>query len=394
VLADAFSSINLMTQEEYIKLFEKYQEGKLTEDEKNSLLSYQDDFELRNNPWDVQAMGVKEEVQDEIYYRISQQIQQKSSSRRYISWLAAASVLIALFSLAYYFQNQEDSLQKPKITQNQTQENGIKPGKKGAILKLSDGSEIVLNETKDGFVKYDGSAKINKQNDLLSYKSDDNTNESVFNMIYTPKGGQYKVELEDGTKVWLNAASSLRFPTVFDNNKRVVELQGEAYFEVAKNINKPFRVLVNNASQHKKMEVEVLGTHFNIQAYHNEDFKTTLVEGAVKVNNQSQNSFILTPGEQSTLSSKSEKLVVKKANVKEALAWKNGLFIFDKEHIYTIMNKISRWYDVEIVYEGNMENKEFVGTISRDENLSEVLKTLELTGTIKFKVEGRKVIVK
>lgn len=393
MLANAFSSINLMTQEDYIKLYEKYQEGKLTEDEEQSLLNYHDDFELAEYQWDEEKMGVKANVQAEIYSQISKEIH-KTSSKRNFTWLAAASILLAVFSLFYYFQSQDKNLNDNQIVKKTLIQEELKPGKNRAILKLSDGSEIVLNETKDGFVKYDGNAKINKQNDLLSYKSGDNTNESVFNMIYTPKGGQYKVELEDGTKVWLNAASSLRFPTVFNDDKRVVELQGEAYFEVAKNKNKPFKVLVNDASHHKKMEVEVLGTHFNIQAYHNEDFKTTLVEGAVKVNNQSQNSFILTPGEQSTLSSKSEKLVVKKANVKEALAWKNGLFIFDKEHIYTIMNKISRWYDVEIVYEGNMENKEFVGTISRDESLSEVLKTLELTGTIKFKVEGRKVIVK
>ncbi|QEK50965.1 FecR family protein [Pedobacter aquae] len=380
-----------MTQEEYIKLYEKYQEGKLTEHEERSLLNYHDDFELAEYQWDDEKMGVKADVQAEIYQQISKNIH-KTSAKRNFTWLAAASILLAVFSLFYYFQSQDKNLNENQIAKKSTIQEEINPGKDGAILKLSDGSEVVLNETKDGFVKYDGNAKINKEDNLISYRGSDRTDKTAFNIIYTPRGGQYKVELEDGTKVWLNAASSLRFPTVFNDDQRVVELSGEAYFEVAKNKNKPFKVLVKDASNNQKMNVEVLGTHFNIQAYNNEDFKTTLIEGAVKVNQTQEKGFILSPGEQATLSSSD--LTVQKANVKEALAWKNGLFIFNKEHIKTIMNKIARWYDVEIVYEGNMDQKTFVGTISREENLSEVLKTLELTGTIKFKVEGRKVIVK
>jgi ferric-dicitrate binding protein FerR (iron transport regulator) len=380
-----------MTQEEYIKLYEKYQEGKLNEDEERILLNYHDDFELAEYQWDDEKMGLKPNVQAEIYNQISKDIH-KTSAKRNFTWLAAASILLAVFSLFYYFQYQDKNLNENQIAKKTTIQEEIKPGKDGAILKLSDGSEIVLNETRDGFVKYDGNAKINKEDNLISYRGSDRTDKTAFNIIYTPRGGQYKVELEDGTKVWLNAASSLRFPTVFNDDQRVVELSGEAYFEVAKNKNKPFKVLVKDASSNQKMDVEVLGTHFNIQAYNNEDFKTTLIEGAVKVNQTQEKGFILSPGEQATLSSSD--LKVQKANVKEALAWKNGLFIFDKEHIKTIMNKIARWYDVEIVYEGNMKQKTFVGTISREENLSEVLKTLELTGTIKFKVEGRKVIVK
>ncbi|WP_304064255.1 FecR domain-containing protein [Pedobacter glucosidilyticus] len=382
-----------MTQEEYINLYEKYQEGKLTDEEIRDFLAYKDEFELVDYPWDNQKMGSKENIQADIFNQISSQINQKPKSKNVI-WLAAASILLAVFSLLFYFQLKDTDTSKNKIVENKLNQGEIRPGKNTAVLKLSDGSEIALSKTKDGFIKYDGNASINKKANLLSYKGNENRGETVYNVIYTPKGGQYQVELEDGTKVWLNAASSIRFPTVFNDDKRVVELSGEAYFEVAKDKSKPFKVLVKDASAANKMDVEVLGTHFNIQAYHNEDFKTTLVEGAVKVSNPLQKSFILSPGEQSSLSAKSENLTVSKANIKEALAWKNGLFIFNKEHITTIMSKIARWYDVEVVYEGNMDKKEFVGTISREENLSEVLKTLELTGTIKFKVEGRKVIVK
>ncbi|HWW40381.1 FecR family protein, partial [Pedobacter sp.] len=198
---------------------------------------------------------------------------------------------------------------------------------------------------------------------------------------------QYQLKLPDGTLVWLNSASSLRFPTQFAGKERSVELDGEAYFEVAKNKEMPFKVHV------RAMEVRVLGTHFNVMAYDDEEsISTTLLEGSVKVSNALQTA-VIRPGQQASLKKSSGILGVEEVNTVEAIAWKNGKFLFADEDIETIMRRISRWYNVEVEYRGNLSDKNFAGSISRYENVSEVLKMLELTGTIHFKVEGRRIIV-
>jgi transmembrane sensor len=210
-----------------------------------------------------------------------------------------------------------------------------------------------------------------------------------YNVLTTPKGGQYQVLLPDGTAVLLNAASSLRFPTAFTGREREVELKGEAYFDVSKNAAKPFRVKLPSAAGAERT-VDVLGTSFNIMAYPDEPFiKTTLVTGAVKVSSDNA-SALLSPGQQALMDRKDIK--VEKANIEEAIAWKNNEFYFNNTSIYSIMRQISRWYNVEVSYKDSL-NVFLNGNIRKNVNASKVFSMLELTGEVRFRTEGKKVIV-
>jgi ferric-dicitrate binding protein FerR (iron transport regulator) len=197
--------------------------------------------------------------------------------------------------------------------------------------------------------------------------------------------------LADGTKVWLNAASSVRFPVAFTGKERKVEITGEAYFEVAKDKTKPFRVKANSS------EIEVLGTHFNVNAYDDEaSIKTTLLEGKVKisvpVSGRKSSYKSLFPGEQAEISKDGKIKVKGHADTEEAVAWMNGHFQFKSADIKTVLRQIARWYDVEIEYRGNID-LHFTGQLTRNENVSKVLNELMLTGEVHFKIDGRKIIV-
>jgi transmembrane sensor len=236
-----------------------------------------------------------------------------------------------------------------------------------------------------------GQTQVSKKNDgLLAYQSNSTApvSQVLYNTISTPRGGQFEVALPDGTKVWLNAASSLRFPTAFTGKERDVELTGEAYFEVAKNKDLPFHV--TSAGQ----VIEVLGTHFNINAYTDEkSIKTTLFEGSVRVA-KNLKSAMLKPGEQSIVSNDDANTIriADDVDADEVLAWKNGKFYFNDADVETVMRQVSRWYDVDIEYKGKSSADRFTGNFTRDLNLSKTLKLLEFTG-INFKIEGRKIIV-
>jgi ferric-dicitrate binding protein FerR (iron transport regulator) len=211
-------------------------------------------------------------------------------------------------------------------------------------------------------------------------------NDVMYNTMNTPPGGQYKLKLPDGTNVWLNAASSITYPTAFMGKDRTVTITGEAYFEVANDRLKPFHVKVN------EMDVEVFGTHFNVNAYNDEPaVKTTLLEGSVKVSKYAA-SVILKPGEQTSVSQSSYPSQPIPVETDLVMAWKNGLFNFNKVSLQDVMKQIARWYDVQIVYQGEIRPKKFGGEIQRDLNLSEVLEGLKETG-IHFRIEGKKLIV-
>jgi ferric-dicitrate binding protein FerR (iron transport regulator) len=268
--------------------------------------------------------------------------------------------------------------------------NDILPGMDGAILKLADGSTIVLDSSADGSLSHQGSMMIIKKGGSLSYVQDKeggNTN-PVFNSIETPRGRQFHLVLEDGTGVWLNAASSIRFPVTFTGDERKVEVTGEAYFEVAKNKQKPFRVAVNGSI------VEVLGTHFNINSYNDEEtISTTLLEGSVRVV-KGNNQQVISPGQQAQVTGAGNIQIEKKVNLGEVMAWKDNLFAFNNTDIKKLMRQLSRWYDVEIVFKNNItEPLSFNGDISRTATLSTVLKMLELTGEVRFTIEGKKITV-
>ena len=305
-------------------------------------------------------------------------------------WMRVAAAVVILFisgTACWVLFKNKDKTTAP-VALSSAKPSPVLPGGNHAILTLANGTRIVLDSIQNGNIK-GGNANINKKGPLLVYdgSSGFETNAPVtYNTLATPRGGQYQLVLPDGSKVWLNASSSIHFPTAFTGNQRNVELTGEAYFEVAKNKEKPFHVNV------KGMQVEVLGTHFNVNAYGDEgNIKTSLLEGSVKIKS-GQASGLLKPGEQAILGGNVNKIEIKKADMSEVMAWKNGLFQFDDAGITTIMQEISRWYNVEIVYQGEIPVRRFEGKISRDAQLSDVLKILELSD-VKFKVEGRTIVV-
>ncbi|ALL05007.1 hypothetical protein AQ505_05560 [Pedobacter sp. PACM 27299] len=315
----------------------------------------------------------------------------------------AATILFAL-SIAFYFYN--IPYKTGIAPREQLSQSKINPVHQKAMLTLADGRRITLDEaengeiaeqggviitkTKDGQLVYEGSANEGSVTEKSTTEGSASTaaaRGNAPNKIETPKGGQYQVNLPDGTKVWLNAASSLSYPVSFTGDKREVKLLGEAYFEVAKNKNMPFVVYS------KGQEVEVLGTHFNVNAYPDEaKTKTTLLEGSVKVKLLvAKGTALLKPGQQSVY--EGDQLDVNAIDVAEVIAWKEGYFLFQDEDIRSIMRKIARWYDVEIVYAANISPKEIGGRISRNKSLDYVLRTLSRTDKFNFKVEGRRVTV-
>jgi len=303
---------------------------------------------------------------------------------RPLKWAAAAAVLV-VFSFTAYL-----SLNKKK---EHVFASDVAPGKNKAILTLADGRKISLSDAANGDVIEQAGISVSKTaNGQLVYHIEKTTeiiDDSKVNTISTPNGGEWEIRLPDGSVVWLNAASSLQYPLNIGSSKqRKVELTGEAYFEVAKDKAHPFIVKTS------KQELEVLGTHFNINSYANENVtRTTLLEGSVRVADlNSTEMLVLKPGEQSVLSNNG--LTIKKANTDEAVAWKNGYFMFDNEKQESILRKIARWYNVEIEY-ADPEAKEvmYYGTVSRFEKISKVLRKLEQTGEVRFDIKGNKLIV-
>nr|WP_260180788.1 FecR family protein [Mucilaginibacter lappiensis] len=315
--------------------------------------------------------------------------QQKAKVRHFLTFRKVAAVAIILIFIgvgAYYYAHK----QTLQAEDSRLAKHDAEPGNNKAILTLENGTKLVLDSAKIGTLARKGYISIQKTRDgQLQYTADkgdgQTENEPLsWNTISTPRGGQYQVILPDGTKVWLNAASSLKFPTAFAGNNRNVELMGEAYFEVAKSTSRPFTVKVGH------MQVKVLGTHFNIMAYQDEPaIKTTLLEGAVQLHDGNSNS-LLKPGQQGIV--KGDNIQIAEVDVAQTIAWKNGFFEFKRASIYDIMKQISRWYDVEVVYEGKIPNDEFVGKIERNVKLSQVLHILQLNH-VHFKVENKKITV-
>nr|WP_256484218.1 FecR family protein [Mucilaginibacter flavidus] len=270
-------------------------------------------------------------------------------------------------------------------------EQAILPGTNVAVLTLGNGKSILLNGGNIGKLAVQGGTTITKNAaGQISYQAaviDQNNNETVFNTITTPMGGQFRVTLPDGSNVWLNAASSLTYPSRFKGNERHVELHGEAYFEIFKDKNSPFTVTAEDAN------IKVLGTHFNVMAYKNEpSINTTLLEGSVSLSSKNAHA-LLVPGQQGAVDNKAPNITLQEVNVEDAVAWKNGYFSFRKQNLPAAMNKIARWYNVEVEYSGNVNNKFLGGTVSRSENIQELLNYLELTGIAKFKIDGRRIKV-
>ncbi|WP_051292754.1 FecR domain-containing protein [Olivibacter sitiensis] len=306
------------------------------------------------------------------------------------TWVKVAAAIV-LFMLAgiYLFDGKHQIDDELTISQAVEKFN-IKPGQERAVLTLGDGRTILLDDVESGLLTNDAGVNINKTNDgQLSYQQNGNTPTSVvYNTITIPKGGQYKLVLPDGTRVHLNSESSLRYPTRFIGDKREVELDGEAFFEVKSNEKQSF--YVHTATQSS----QVLGTAFNINAYTNESVvKTTLAEGKLKVSNKHNQSVVIRPGQASINRENNSSLLVRDVDLEEELAWHNGYFVFNNEPIKSIMKKVARWYDIDVDYEGNMENKVFGGVFQRSKSIVQLLNNFKETGMVDFKITERKVIV-
>lgn len=380
-----------MTREEYNSLYEKYLAGKCSEEEQAEIENYQDSLELQEQQWDGRTMGNSEEIKQSIREDLHYSIQKHSRIRifRIRAWQSVAAAILILISAGiYYYQNSPEPVLVK--TENPRFKNDVAPGNNKAILTLDDGSKIDLDDAKTGILASESNIDIKKTGaGQLEYVEGTQIAKTVkYNILSTPMGGEYKLVLPDGSKVWLNSGSTLRFPTAFIGSERIVELKGEAYFEIAKNSKMPFLVRTNNA-----MDIKVLGTQFNVMAYDDEkNINTTLIEGSVEVL-KGLGKTLLKPGQEAILNRGSGNIKVAPADLEQAIAWKNGYFIFYNENIESIMRKVSRWYNVDIAYQGNLSNKDFVGTISRNKNVSELLKMLELTGAIHFSIDGRRITV-
>lgn len=307
--------------------------------------------------------------------------------------LAAATILVCagLAALFFFWGNNPATGEQVAATDIPVSESiKIIPGGEKAYLTLADGSMIVLDTAENGTVTTQGSSKVLKVDDRLVYEGMAAANTPpVYNMISTPRGGEYQIVLADGTRVWLNAASSLRFPIVFAGTERSVSLRGEAYFEVAKNTGKPFKVVLNNET-----EIEVLGTSFNVMAYDDEHaVKTTLVEGKVKISRSGQ-SVQLLPSQQAVAEWEGTDITIGPADIEEAIAWKEGRFYFNNDNILSIMRKLSRWYNVEVYYSGPIPVGHYEGAIRRQAEINQVLEILELPGGIDFEINENKIMVK
>jgi ferric-dicitrate binding protein FerR (iron transport regulator) len=302
--------------------------------------------------------------------------------------IAAAIILLCITAGAYYWFMAKPVPKMVTNTGNPRYKNDISPGRNGALLTLSNGTQIQLDSAGNGNIAQEGNTNIVKIDSQLSYTVGTGVNATnLYNTVSTAKGNQYQLQLPDGSKVWLNAESSIRFPVMFSGKDRRVEITGEAYFDVKHNSQLPFVVAVNG------FEVHDLGTQFNINAYTNETaVRTTLVEGKVSI--EHGEATILKPGEPAEVNEKGRVKVLKGVDVEAAVAWKNGRFMFDNNNIQSVMRQLERWYNIEVVYSGNVSTEEFVGGVSRFGNISEVLTMLEKTGTVSFVIEGRKVIVK
>lgn len=364
--------------------------------------------QLLEEAWaEVDTVPVFTEMESE---RMLQQVLRTGPVRRMRWWRpAAAAAVLAMAGIGVWWWGHSRAGSTTAVVVNTPQPAPV-PGGNKAVLILDNGSTVTLDSTKNGLVATQGASKVVKvAGGQLAYaraaadavagrggganagdvpgSAGGGSVAVLYNTIRTPRGGQYEVTLPDGSRVWLNAATSLKFPTVFAGADRTVELSGEAYFEVARAKDQPFKVKVGG------MMVDVLGTRFDVMAYDDEEsFRTTLLSGAVRVSGRAGSS-VLKPGQAATVGMDGRGMVVAEADTDQAVAWKNGLFQFESAGLKEVMRQVARWYDVDVRYEGTVE-RHFSGFIARSAPLADVLHQLERAGKTSFRLEGRTVTVK
>jgi ferric-dicitrate binding protein FerR (iron transport regulator) len=303
--------------------------------------------------------------------------------------VAALVLLIAGKTVLFFLPASPDKIPPAGRGRPASYAHDLPPGRNNAILTLADGHSITLDSAANGRLAQQGNTKVIKLNGQIAYRNTGGAQGDdaiLFNTISTARGNQYQLTLSDGSKVWLNAASSLRFPTSFKGKERRVEVTGEAYFEIAKNPAMPFIVQAGSG------EIDVLGTHFNVNAYADEpSIKTTLLEGAVAVKKATARQMLV-PGQQAEFSPTGGIALPENVDVIRETAWKDGFFWFNNTDIHTLMRQVSRWYDVEVEFKGNISDDGFTGKVSRSVPLSKLLNVLEQY-ELQFKIEGKKIIV-
>lgn len=378
---------HFMQKDEIKRLSEKIEDGLASDEEillYNRLCNF---YGSQEEEWDESTYGNKSELENELRQEIWSQsgIGKPLVKMRWFKWVAAASVILIAYAVNTFINEPRNNTLQAAGGSSQVVKNDVAPGQNGAILTLSTGEKIVLDSTGDGSLGLQGNVSVTKKKGELVYKNQGRSLEGLYNTMTTPKGRQFNLVLADGSKVWLNAASSITFPTAFAGKERKVNITGEAYFEVAHNATMPFVV------ESGKNAVTVLGTHFNVNAYDNESIvSVTLLEGSVNVSRGISNR-IIKPGQQAQINKDEQINLIRNVDVDHVVAWKNGRINFHGADIGTVMRQMSRWYDVDIVYNEKM-NDLFYADISRATMLSDVLKALELTTDVHFKIEGKKVI--
>jgi ferric-dicitrate binding protein FerR (iron transport regulator) len=384
----------------------KYNQGEITEEEQimldnwiNASAENKKLFATLTNNDDLQAKlnqlheieGTKEEAKRrvmEMLFPGAVVAPMKRTTHHLWRTVAAAVAITAVVAIGAWFLLKKQPPQQMAVVQPAANKlPDVAPGGYKAQLILDDGSAIDLDSAGAGKLAQQGNMQVMNRDGQLLYQQDASAEKrSLYNTLKTGRGQMYPVKLSDGSAVWLNSSSSIRFPVAFNEQERRVEITGEAYFEVAHNDKKPFLVSVNG------VQVQVVGTVFNINSYNDEStMKTTLLKGAVKVK-QGDQQVVIKPGEQAEVTDKNIR-VNTGVNVSKEVAWKNGLFYFRNDNLKTIMRQISRWYDIDVVYEGKINNDEISGKIYRNANLSEVLKLLNVLD-VNYKLEGKKLIIK
>lgn len=353
-------------------LWQRYLDNTCTRQELEELLAAADSDELRSVMEQHWHNSIAGEGMPHADVRL-EAILGKKSRKKTPYYYAAAAITIGIIAGLYTYFNIQPTPEKPAVVKIVT---NIESPHNKAILTLSDGSKVTLDSA--------GNQLLKQQPGLLQYQ---NKNAVIgFNTLITPPGVQYQVVLPDGSKVWLNAASGLKYPTVFNGKERLVELHGQAYFEIAKNADQPFKVKTNNE------EILVLGTSFDIMAYANENSSyTTLIEGVVKVT-ADNTTRLLQPGQQATVNNDTKNIGVRQVNIDDVIAWKNGYFSFRNADLPTVMRQLARWYDVEISYQQNIPAGTFSGEIGKSLSLEQALKILEQT-RVHFRIEGRRIVI-
>lgn len=384
-----------MTGERLHYLLEQYKQGQLREAELDELNEWFHSWNpgTENMQQWLQESGGPQSLQQVMYAGFTEKVKKASGAKKTV-WLyrvAAASIILTIFILLLLPARKQSG--REAFTKNSTTGviHDIPPGTSKAMLKLGDGTEIALTGTNMGRIATQNNTEIKQAgNGMIAYTAGQQPgpHQVVYNSLTTPRGGKYSLTLADGTKVMLDAASSITYPVAFTEKERHVEITGQVYFEVAHDAAHPFRVTVKN------QVIEDIGTAFNVHAYDDDLYtKITLAEGSINIRNATH-SALLVPGEQAIIKNGEQQIQVKKVNVEEVIAWKNGWFIFHQENLQAIMKQAARWYNVEIEYEGTPVDKKFGGRISRYKNISELLENLTITGGISYRIDSNKVVLK